>query len=902
MTSNVTRRDFVKSACAAGALGALGMSLGALGGCSAGEGEKQPEPAATTKEVKFGYCQNCIALSCAYKATVEDGVVTEIEGNEDRVMNIGTLCPRANGLIMYQYNPYRIKAPMKRTNPEKGMDVDPGWVEITWDEALDEAARILKDVYDKDPRELIFTYGFSEMDVVNNGAAGPDVLAKVLKTKTVSMTKGQFCAMHYASCLTMYDLYDHQMDYFHGKYAVVLGKGFGMNAGFSDGSARGAAYFFRNGGKAVFVDPIRTIEGGMGEWVPIKPATDLSFVYALLYTMLFELKNYDIESVKKRTNAPYLIGPDGEYVRGESGKPQMWDLASNSAKDFDDASVADVALEGTYTANGVEGTTVMTLFMERIKPFTPEWAAPICTISAAKIRELAKALIDNARIGETITVDGKEMPYRPSVLIAGRAICNHEDGVLTDLAVRFVNNLLGNVFVPGGANETAGKAPADDDGIIKTYFEGHPCKEVVWPPEKFDLADVLPHRHSTDSLIWQVITEGPEKWGFEIKPRVLYAAAANSVTCTCNPSTAIEGYEKLEKIIYGSCYHMDETAMMADLLLPCHSKLEGLNISKKIQAPFNTAEEYFMRHQNQYQLRDVIPPMYNTMAGNDMAMEICDRMGLLPDFYTLLNARSHWGAALTDTEYELDPTQRYTIEEIYDRYIKNTCGAEYGLDYLKEHGVLEIPDPNESSYRYFYSPETRIPLYLMSQKHSGEVLLGRMEEIGLGDDYVGHSLDYLRERYDPLPTYPAAKDRKLFNAPEEFDLWTFFVRKPLFLFRFGGQDQNPWSRDWSEKFDPEFGRVLINSATARAKGLTDGDTVVVESYHGGKITAKLYTSERLHPESLGFTGALGRKTKSLGEHLVNDPLYAEMLNGHTGYLEPIHGGTENTTRVKIYKA
>jgi len=41
---------------------------------------------------------------------------------------------------MALYNPYRIKAPMIRTNPEKGLDVDPKWKEVTWDEALDYAA------------------------------------------------------------------------------------------------------------------------------------------------------------------------------------------------------------------------------------------------------------------------------------------------------------------------------------------------------------------------------------------------------------------------------------------------------------------------------------------------------------------------------------------------------------------------------------------------------------------------------------------------------------------------------------------------------------------------------------------------------------------------------------------
>jgi hypothetical protein len=47
---------------------------------------------------------------------------------------------------------------------------------------------------------------------------------------------------------------------------------------------------------------------------------------------------------------------------------------------------------------------------------------------------------------------------------------------------------------------------------------------------------------------------------------------------------------------------------------------------------------------------------------------------------------------------------------------------------------------------------------------------------------------------------------------------------------------------------------------------------------------------------------MGRKTRALGDDLAEDPLYAELLNGHMGYLDPIHCGTENTTAVKIYKA
>jgi anaerobic selenocysteine-containing dehydrogenase len=58
------------------------------------------------------------------------------------------------------YNPYRVKGPLKRTNPEKGPNVDPGWVEITWDEALNTVAEKFKKIREEDPRKLLVWDGW----------------------------------------------------------------------------------------------------------------------------------------------------------------------------------------------------------------------------------------------------------------------------------------------------------------------------------------------------------------------------------------------------------------------------------------------------------------------------------------------------------------------------------------------------------------------------------------------------------------------------------------------------------------------------------------------------------------------------------------------------------------------
>src|SRR6266849_2537108 len=66
------------------------------------------------------YCYQCVAGPDLLNVVVEDGVAVKVEPN------------------------FGVKGPMKRTNPRKGRDEDPGWVPIGWDEALDMLADKLR--------------------------------------------------------------------------------------------------------------------------------------------------------------------------------------------------------------------------------------------------------------------------------------------------------------------------------------------------------------------------------------------------------------------------------------------------------------------------------------------------------------------------------------------------------------------------------------------------------------------------------------------------------------------------------------------------------------------------------------------------------------------------------------
>ena len=95
------------------------------------------------------YCYQCVAGPDLLKVRIQDEVATEIAPNFDAAKIHpagGKACVKAYGLVQKLYNPHRVLHPMKRTNPRKGRGEDPGFVPISWDEALDLVAGKLNDV------------------------------------------------------------------------------------------------------------------------------------------------------------------------------------------------------------------------------------------------------------------------------------------------------------------------------------------------------------------------------------------------------------------------------------------------------------------------------------------------------------------------------------------------------------------------------------------------------------------------------------------------------------------------------------------------------------------------------------------------------------------------------------
>ena len=87
----------------------------------------------------------------------DDNVVDKILGDPDNPHNHGRTCAKGDAGFEGLTDPDRITTPLRRTNPDKGVGVDPGWVPISWDEALDEIAGHLRDTIADDPEKILYT-------------------------------------------------------------------------------------------------------------------------------------------------------------------------------------------------------------------------------------------------------------------------------------------------------------------------------------------------------------------------------------------------------------------------------------------------------------------------------------------------------------------------------------------------------------------------------------------------------------------------------------------------------------------------------------------------------------------------------------------------------------------------
>ncbi|MCK4775181.1 MAG: molybdopterin-dependent oxidoreductase, partial [Candidatus Krumholzibacteria bacterium] len=116
-------------------------------------------------------CGQCYCM-CGITARRQNGVITEIAGNPDAPTGRGHICAKGLAAPQLLYDPYRVNYPLKRTNPEKGLDIDPKWERISWDEALETIVKKLQECKELDPRGAFFQATTTQASEIRFGVIG----------------------------------------------------------------------------------------------------------------------------------------------------------------------------------------------------------------------------------------------------------------------------------------------------------------------------------------------------------------------------------------------------------------------------------------------------------------------------------------------------------------------------------------------------------------------------------------------------------------------------------------------------------------------------------------------------------------------------------------------------------
>ena len=815
-------------------------------------------------------CKQCLA-GCSIRVQVKDGIVTKIEGDPTSPHNLGKLCTKGQAGLLRLYDPNRIKAPVKRTNPQKGPGIDPKWQEISWEEAFDIVCTKLKQVREKDPRGLFFAVG----DFLRLWYWA---FAFAFGSPHWLSTVGQYCGAAYhpingifhgaLACANDYDYCNYWIQ-------CGAGDGFSSHIGLA-GSQKRMADARMRGMKVVYVEP-RLSNGAAkaDEWIPILPGTDRAFLLGMAYVLVFETGQYDSEFLKKDTNAPYLIGPDGYYVRDkETDKPLVWDAIDGQAKTWDDPTIKDFALTGKYVVDGVECRPAFQVFKDILKDHTPERMSEITTIPAETIRRIAKEYADAAKIGSKIELDGIEFPYRPAGVNGYRGLVSHKNGALDIMTLKVINCLVGNIDAPGGYMGT----PLDHrdiiilpgkDGLIEPVPHMlHPEYPFKYPPDSAHYMEFFPLGVDPGHLNAVTLLDR-SKWKIDSKPEVLLCYHSNPLWNIPGTDRVMEIMKQFDMIIAIDVVP-NETTEWADIILPDHTYLESTLINF---CDVPVIQGHMCR-------QPAVEPLYNTKDAADILMEIADRIGMLDTWIDVLNFRFGF---IDKPEYMLQHGRKYTEEEVMDTFARSLYGDDHGLEWFKRNGHNVYKKPPREFYRPWEG--LRLPFYFEHVKKVGDEFKEKLKEAGI--DW------WPTDNYVPLPFW---KPSPIHTESKEYDLYAITFKTPEL--NFAENTTIPWIREICERA-PLHAGVLINPETAKARGINDGDRIVIESRESSiEGIAKL--TEGIHPQVIGVSTGITRWTINPVERRINTH-FNKLLTPTLEYTCEQSGAIETAARVRVRK-
>ena len=561
------------------------------------------------------FCPLCVSR-CGATATVVDGQFTAL-GPDPAHPTGRAVCVKGKAAPGIREHPDRLLHPLRRSSP-KG-SADPGWEQISWEEALDTIATRLRTIADESgPEAVVF------------GSASPSTSALSDSVDWITRLRRAFGSPNFTCSMELcgWGRYLASLYTFGapvpGAFMPDLERAgcilyWGYNPSVSRlVHATATVDAVNRGARLVVVDPRRTGLASKAEhWLQVRPGTDAALALGLIHVML-ERGWYDETFVRRWTNAALLVRTDnGHLLRAEQlTEPAAptghvaWDLASSAPLVHDPAGPADglagarLALTGTVEVDTADGRVPCRPVLEHLRlhcaAMTPEATEAVTGVPAATIVDTASTLWTS----------------RPVAFYGWSGLEQHANTTQMIRGVNVLYALTGCLDAPGG-------------NVLFTPV----------PTNPIDGLDLLSDEQRARAIGVRDRPLGPARFEFitgedfytaalEHRPyraRALVNFGSNLVMAHGDSARGRDALATLDFFVHADIFP-SPTADLADIVLPVASPFE----TEALRVGFEVSQEA----QSHVQLRrPVVAPRGEARSDLQIVFALADRLGLGEHFW-----------------------------------------------------------------------------------------------------------------------------------------------------------------------------------------------------------------------------------------------------------------------------
>ena len=691
-------------------------------------------------EIK-GYCTLCRSR-CGTINVVQDGRFVSVRPDMSHPTG-SAMCMKGRAAPELVYSPHRIRYPMRRTQP-KGSD-DPGWVRISWEEALTEVAGKLGAIRRESGAEaVVFGVTTPSGTPISDSIDWIERFIRHYGSPNICYAT-EICNWHkdFAHAFTFgcgmptpdVEHADLVMLWGHNPTSTWLAQ--------ADAGGRGRT----KGARLLVVDPRRTALAQQADvWLSVKPGNDAALALGLI-RLLIASGRFNEDFVRRWTNGPALVREDtGAFLREQDLDR---DAPSNHVLMWHGKPVpcagGEGALRGAFVIDTVDGPIRchpgFELLVQEVDRYDIDHTAALTGVSADAIRAAADLIASSKRIA-----------YH-----AWSGVGQHTNATQTERAIAVLYALTG-AFDQVGGNRVYPKHPTNPISELSQLSPAQRAKALG--------IDARPIGPPAQGWVTARDTYEAILHGKPYKIRAFFGFGSNMLSSQADIALAEEALRSLAFQVHCDLFETP-TAKYADILLPVGTpwEREGLRVGFDLNAA----------SQQRIQLRPrMVEPQGEARSDNDIVFDLAQRLGMGDAFFQ--------GSLEAGWNHMLAPTG-LTVQQLRD--------MPGGID-------VALP-PRERAYE----------------------ATGFATETGRVELYSAH---LHRHRQPALPTF----------VPPPAGTTAMARRYPLIL----SSAKNGYFCHSQQRsivsLRKRSPRPMVEMAaeTAKARGIEDGDPVLIETRHG----------------------------------------------------------------------